>query len=525
MRRRRRTSQTGQAVVITAMMATLILGAMALSVDLSLHTYNQRTLQNVADAAALAGATDLGNTPTTTQEQQGITDALSTIQRNQGWLSTWTGAASAITCTNLASLSGYCETVAYQTYTVKISTPPQTAKAASTRTLNNFEVDIFVNVSNNFGAFVGVPSSTVGAHAVAFNSGPPGPFGYTFFSSTEVDSGNQVESITGDAYVGAGYVGASASKSGLCINEVAGPEPSGDSDGDSPTAQDNDVDDLGHVVFSGPLPPIAHPGVNGDPIYGSGACSNGRIALQTKQDTVANPNCPPSTTPTADSGGRQCVLSPPPVPNIQPPTPNMPAGSIPCGGTVNSATPSGIYPITAGCTVNLSFATGDVQCIDLVLGTGASVNVIDKSAQDYMTDWAFNPATDPTAVAAIAKLTPAVPAPTACGNTDPSLTHAASCVICAQPSTASCTPGTNTCPVALVNGSNGFSGGGSDTLFVGTVFLPGQEISFNSNQAMEDVGQVYCGYWAVQSGNHPNPVVTHDNNDTAFVKQTLRLVE
>jgi hypothetical protein len=62
-------------------------------------------------------------------------------------------------------------------------------------------------------------------------------------------------------------------------------------------------------------------------------------------------------------------------------------------------------------------------------------------------------------------------------------------------------------------------------LFIGTIFLPNQTVSFSTNQAMEDIGQVYCGDWLVQSGNHPNPVVTHDNGGSAFQAETLRLAE
>jgi Putative Flp pilus-assembly TadE/G-like len=538
MRRRRRTSEAGQVVVITALMGTVILGGMALTVDLSLHTFNQRTLQNVADAAALSGATDLQRIPNVAQQQLGVTSALSTIQQNQNFPPGWTGASTATACT-IGTLAGLCETVNYLNYTVKISTPPQTAKAPTNVTLNDFEVDMSVNVSNNFGAFVGAATSTVGARAVAYHSGPPSPYSYTFFAATEVDSGNQSESIVGDAYVGSGYVGSSRSNSGLCVSELKAPEPTGDSDSDTSATADSDIDDQGHVTF-GSLPPISQNGVpNGDPIYGSSACSNGKIATQTTQSgspslPPPNPlaNCPAGSAPWPDLNGLQCLQASPTVPTITLPTPNKPA--LICGDTVSGSTPAGIYPVTNGCTINLSFAAGDINCVDLVLGVGSSVNVVDKSSLDYMTSWDYNTSTDPTALKAInalflpsrpPNLTATCPGAQA-GNTPPTLdttsTQVDTCIVCAQPSTAPCSPGVNTCPVALTNGSTGCC---SDTLFVGAVFLPGQEIMFKSNQSMEDVGQIYCGYWAVSSGNHPNPVVTHDNSATDLLVETLRLVE
>jgi hypothetical protein len=81
---------------------------------------------------------------------------------------------------------------------------------------------------------------------------------------------------------------------------------------------------------------------------------------------------------------------------------------------------------------------------------------------------------------------------------------------------------TSPMPVALSNGSTGCC---SDSLFVGSIYLPGQEVSFNTNQALEDAGSVYCGNWQAQSGNHPNPAVSYDAGDTAFVAEILRLVE
>ncbi|HEY8756286.1 MAG TPA: pilus assembly protein TadG-related protein [Candidatus Dormibacteraeota bacterium] len=515
-------------VVITALMGTVILGGMALTVDLSLHTFNQRTLQNVADAAALAGATDLQRVPTTAQQQLGLTDALSTIQQNQSFPNNWTGSSTATACT-IGTLAGLCETVNYLNYTVKISTPPQTAKAPTNVTQNDFEVDMSVNVSNNFGAFVGAATSTVGARAVAYHSGPPSPYSYTFFASTEVDSGNQPETIVGDAYVGSGYVGSSKSNAGLCVSELPGNEPAGDPDSDPGVAPDSDVDDQGHVTF-GSLPPVSQNGVpNGDPIYGSTACSLGKIATQTLQSPPAN--CPAGATPTRDLNGLQCLQVSPTVPTITLPTPNKPA--LLCGTTVSSTTPAGIYPVTNACTINVSFATGDINCVDLVLGVGSSVNVVDKSGLDYMTSWDYT-SNDPTAKTAIYNLfSPSSPPnlTTTCPGAqttnipttfDSTPTQVDTCVICANPSSASCSPGVNTCPIALTDGSTGCC---SDSLFVGTVFLPGQEIMFKSNQSMEDVGQIYCGFWAVSSGNHPNPVVTRDNGATDQQLEILRLVE
>jgi len=46
-----------------------------------------------------------------------------------------------------------------------------------------------------------------------------------------------------------------------------------------------------------------------------------------------------------------------------------------------------------------------------------------------------------------------------------------------------------------------------------------------TNQALEDAGQVYCGDWQVQSGNHPKPAVSFDAGATDNVAEAIKFVE
>lgn len=521
MRRRRRTRQGGQVVVITALMATLIFGGMALAIDLSVHTFNQRTLQNIADSAALGGATDLGTTPTGAQQQLGITDAVKAINNNIAGI--WSGSASA-SFTNSSGVSGYKRTVTSGLYTAVISTPPLSARSASNATSSDLQVDLSLTVHNNFAGVLGVPTSIVGAHAVAYHSGPPSPYNYTFFSALKVDSGNQQESIYGNAYVGNGYQPQSAGKAGLCVYEVT--ESANDTDGDAAPEQDDDLDDLGHAVFA-----AVPPSVGSDPSYhtvltsSASACpGSGTFNVQTVQ-SVGSANCPAGSTAATDSAGVQCVMASPVIPSIPLPSTTATlcangAGTV-RGGSPNTATAAGIYQVAANCAVTLDFSSGDVNCVDLVLGAGATVAVKDKKSQNFMTSYDFS-SSDATALAAINALTPVPsdmtsPCPGASTGTKPdtTATHAGFCIICTSSTTTNATP-------TLSNGSTGCC---SDALFVGMVFLPSQTVSFSTNQAMEDVGQIYCGDWLVQSGNHPNPLVTHDTGSSAFQAEILRLVE
>jgi Putative Flp pilus-assembly TadE/G-like len=495
MRRRRRTTERGQVVILAALTGIVIIGAAAIAVDLGVNTFNQRTIQNVSDSAALAGASDLGVLPTAAQEQQGLTDALLTIQKNENLPAGWTGASVATACG-----SGYCESVTYGKYTVTVSTPPVTARASVHAAVNDFEVDLSLQVQNGFGAVIGAPTSTIAAHSIAYHSGPPSPYTFAFFARILTESGNQQEEIYGDAFVGNGYSAQSAGQAGLCVYEVAGGTQ-------------------GHIVF-GTVPPSVGP----EPSYGqspasspcTGGNAKGAVSAQAPSPQASSPtNCPSPSTPYQDTstGTWLCYLANPLVPNVPAPTVGQGSGAtLACNSTVTPSTSAGVYGVPANCAVTLDFSSGNINCVSLVLGVGASVSITNKKGQNYITSYGFNPTGDTVADADITGIGATVPA-SACGGAGINADHA---VIWAPNTT------TSPMPVALANTS---TGNGSDTLFVGSIFLPGQEINFSTNQALEDAGQVYCGDWQVQSGNHPNPAVSFDAGDTDNVAEALKLVE
>jgi hypothetical protein len=395
---------------------------------------------------------------------------------------------------------------------VSVSTPPQSPRSATNLSLNDLEVDISTTVQNGFAEVIGAPTSVVRAHAVAFHWGPPGPYDYTFFAAQDTESGNQQESIYGDAFVGDGYQAQSSGQAGLCVYDPPG------------------TTGYGHVIYAA-YPPT----VGIEPQYGySGAClGSGALTAQAVEPQSSVPtNCPTGSWPAPDpnTGVWGCVMPNPPVPDITgancagAPWYDASAGPASgcqtpvCATTFTSSTPAtgGIFPVEAGCVVTLDFSKGDINCVSLELNPGASVNIINKKSGNYITSYGFLP--DSLSMTEMENIgVPAASLPAACvGSTTEGPADANNCVICASPSTGS------PMPIALANNSTGCC---SDTLFVGTVFLPGQEISFSTNQAMEDVGQVYCGSWQVQSGNHPNPMVSRDIQDTSLVNEQLRLVE
>jgi hypothetical protein len=495
MSRRRRARERGQVVILAALMAILITGTTALAVDLSVSTFHQRSLQNVSDAAALAGASDLGAPPTSAQQLQGVSDALLAIQKNESFPAGWTGSAVATACG-----SGYCENVTYGSYIVAVSTPPQTARASVNATSGDLEVDLTLSGHNGFGTVIGAPTSTVAAHSVAYHSGPPAPYTFAFFARILTGSGNQTETIYGDAFVGNGYSPQSSGKAGLCIYKVAGGTQ-------------------GHVVF-GTVPPSTGP----EPSYGqtpasspcSGGNAHGALSAEAPSPQLSAPtNCPSPSTPFLDAPNSTwlCYLANPTVPAIAAPTVGQGAGTtLSCGATIMATTVAGVYRVPTNCAVTLDFSSGNINCVSLVLGAGSSVSVSNKKGKNYITSYGFNPTGDTVADAAITALGAVVPA-SACGGAG---NKADNNVIWAPASTV--TP----MPTALSNGTTGCC---SDALFVGSIFLPGQQISFGTNQAMEDAGSVYCGNWQVQSGNHPNPVVSFDAGNAAYLAEALKLVE
>ena len=500
-----------------ALMAVLIFGALALAVDLGVQTMSQRSLQNIGDAGALAGATDLGANVTTGQQQTAVNDALATVRQNLG--GSWSGGTPKPTTCG----SGYCalgtDLSGNSTYSILVSTPPaEPRNTTANGGVNDLEVDISTTVGNGFAGVIGVPTSKVAAHAVAYHMGPPEPYDYTFFAAQATEFGNQQESILGDAYVGDGYQAQSSGQAGLCVYYVP------------------NTTSYGHLIY-GEYPPS----IGGEPTYSfSAPCpGGGALTAQAAEPSSSNNDCPSPSTPVLDpnTGSWGCVMPNPSVPSITgascqggpwwDPSNPAPAGTCQpavCNTTFTPSTTWGIYPVKQNCTVTLQFSTGgnnggDINCVSLELNPGASVKIVNKKLGLYMTSYGFqNDSTSDSEVMALdaAGGIPYTQPPDCTGSTTDGPGQADDCVICAPPSTVS------PMPVALVNNSTGCC---SDTLFIGSVFLPGQEIFFNTNQAMEDVGQVYCGTWDVQSGNHPNPLVTRDVANTGLQPEVLRLVE
>jgi Flp pilus assembly protein TadG len=526
---RRRRGQRGQVVVLVALSAIALLGATALAVDLTGQASAHRTVQNWTDAAAMAGVRDCDTSCSAKIEVQ---DALANVLANSPWKSSlsWATSAPLGTCNaNRCVVTNYPGPGLYGNYQVSVSSPPVAPGNPSYNTTNYVEVDVAERSSTtNLAAVLGATSTLSTGHSIANDSGLAAPYQYAFFAKRQTGSGNDPQVITGDAYLGDGYVpqsGKGGGQDGLCVNEIPGSwEPSGDvaTDSSAPT-QDNDADDQGRAVFDH-VPPIVGP----EPSYAqpnSPCPRGGQVNVQTGGPATAA-GCPTNSALQADpvTGTVFCYQASPPVPNVTPPTATA---ALPCAGntaTVDGSTLPGVYSVAPNCVVSIMFDPKpssipvNINCVSLLLSAGSSVATVNKQATVYMTPYGFDPTGDTAAAQAFAKDGLTEPT-TACPGAATSASNGDRSVIWAPDTSV------NPMPTALVSALNGVVGSGSDTLFVGTIFLPDQQITYTSNESVEDVGSVYCGQWNVQSGAHPNPIVTYDPGATSGVGPTIRLVE
>ena len=84
-RRTRRRRERGQMVPLVAIFGVAILGATAIATDLSVSTHFKRSLQNVTDAAALAGAKVLPVTVTSANQVAATQAALQVMHNSYQW--------------------------------------------------------------------------------------------------------------------------------------------------------------------------------------------------------------------------------------------------------------------------------------------------------------------------------------------------------------------------------------------------------------------------------------------------------
>ena len=94
----RRRGERGQMVPLMALCFVVLIGAMAIATDLSVSTHYKRNIQNVTDAAALAGAKVLPAKPAFTDEEAATSAALALVHNSFPWTGATTAALVAAGC-------------------------------------------------------------------------------------------------------------------------------------------------------------------------------------------------------------------------------------------------------------------------------------------------------------------------------------------------------------------------------------------------------------------------------------------
>ena len=520
--RRRHAGQRGQSVAIIALSATVLVGVTALAVDLSVQTHYRRNLQNVTDAATLAGVRDLSTTASQSQRITAATDALKTVHTVMQWPTfsvNWISQSLAQggTCNAGGSTCDVDVTPPspYDNFDVQIHVPPKlTTNAAYKGQWGYVEVQLTEKTTNGFAGVIGLGKSTEGGRSVAYHNGPAQPFGFALYAKSVVASGNDGEHVVGNVYAGRNINPQSGGHAGFC------------------------TDNGGYVIFGSPQK--GDSGYTGDGQYdilpksadvvqtqsSCASSTSGTVNQTTTTPTTCNGQIVSGLT---ISGGYNsfidaCVANPP----IDAPTLNSPPYSsstqaqMQAGGTpycLTSGKSSGKYqpgyyacssgtslsvdaPLAPGVYVidhlagnnckakscfdlDFSGVSSTLQGVTFVLLDGASLGV-EKNAQ-----------------VSIDPFTGCNPIP---GDTDD----------CFYPIYASAGSASE---IDVVDT-------GTTLTLYGTFYAPGAAVNVDSNAYIDiAAGQAIVSDWNVQSGFHTNPDITYSNNLAAPQTEILKLVE
>ena len=547
-------------VPLIALFAVVLLGCTAIATDLSVSTHYQRNLQNVTDAAAIAGAKQLPVSVSASKQVTATQTALAVLHNTFAWTEgagTTPAALAASGCNSGAlqcsvslcaglTVAG-CTTVpagSNQPFSLTVNTPPKTAlnatfNSADLSTDPNYYQRVEVIMHQQSGGFFsgifGVSSEIAGAQSIAWHFASGQPFPFALYSRTVVQDGNSPEIIAGNIYAQRYLAPQGSGQAAIC----AGPA------GTNP----------GYIVLGAPQAPdsgYANDGQNGnskvppksDPIAdGFSPCSSitsGVVAMS--GDPVNSAGCAGAfggeisgSQITFDSTDKACEANPAlTVPNVAA-LPTIPGilGSPQCQSTPSSTiTPwadathalafqcngnnkpslnitAGITTLTPG--IYEIEPSGNTPCDVTIDGTGPALTGV--------TFYLINGA--------------GICASPASGNpTGVTITQTPYCGTCSNPDGA--TPGDGVYDILSDNSGNNpsvtmiSSGGGSGSgiwQMTGVIWLPTGTVTINNKDALEDTGQVLVNTWNDQSGNHNNPSITFNGPNSSPLQEQLKLVE
>jgi len=530
-------AERGQIVPLTAIMATVIIGCLALAADLSLSTHFKRNLQNVTDSAALAGAKQLPAAPSLSDEQNATALALEVVHNSFPWpvaAGTWAttlansgcnGDQCSITvCAGSMSLSPppTCTLTAGQgtsasPFVLTVNSPPKTAAVASYNgDPHRVEIVMRQQTSGFFSGIFGLTNGD-GTQSIAYHFAPNQAFGFALFSRTIIQDGNAGETIAGNMYANRYLAPQSNGQAGICAapyTDFQGAEHDGfiylgypQSGDGTPPYQDDGQSSVTHArtVNDG----VTCPDAGGTVGMSANPSSNAACV-------AGDPGNNTGSTLTWDPADGACEGNP----AIQPPAvaapPNIPVYATVCGtqgliggiyqpgeyhcnanGTpslvVNHQLAAGIYEIdpgsnTNGCDVTMDGSITQLLGITFYLKGGAGICVTIPSGV-IITQTPFNAGTGAAGDGRYVVLSDNAQSPSITMNS---------------------------------------SGGGSTSgiwSVTGVIWLPAGTVTINNKVALEDQGQIVVNAWNDQSGNHQNPTVTYNAGLAPAQSEILQLSE
>lgn len=561
----RRRGERGQMVPLLAIFAVVLLGCTAIATDLSVSTHYKRNLQNVTDAAALAGAKQLPVKVDASKQVTATQTALEVLHNSIPWLLGGSTTAAALAtngcnsgtlrcsvtvCAGLTVSSGCSVTLGSngnEPFSLTVNTPPKTALNA---TFNNSDlsqdpnyyqrVEVVMHQQSGgfFSGIFGVGSEIAGAQSVAWHFASGQPFPFALFSRTVVQDGNSPEIIAGNVYAERYLSPQADGQAAIC----AGPDPNGNPGyivlgalqaPDSGYAKDGQHDNSKVVSKADPLQDnvsdctaytSANPGtvsMNGNPVNDAGCAS-------AFGGSISGSNIG------FDSIDQACEANPAlSVPNVSA-LPNIPAYTT----TQCPPSPSGaISPWASG--------TGTPPKADAVAFKCTGNN---KPSLLVTSGVSLTPG--------IYEILPSGNAPcdVVIDGTGPDLTGVTFYLmqgagICAGPASGvkiNQTPYCGTCSPGPATPGDGVydvlsdnsglnpsitmdgSGGGSDSgywIMTGVIWLPTGTVTINNKNTLEDTGQVVVDTWNDSSGYHPDPSVTYNGPNAPDQHEVLKLVE
>lgn len=536
--RLRRRAERGQAIPLIAVASTVLLSLTAMAVDLSVQTHFRRDLQNVADAAALAGAHHLSTAPVTQAERAaGVQDAIRVLHNRLQWpLGGVTVTAYAQSLTGgAAGCSG--STACSVTFTagadkVTVSTPPVTARLAAYDGDSQYlEVNVHQGSYAGIGASVGLLPGNSGAHAVAYHFASGQPFGFALYADSYAQDSNYNQIISGTVYAYRSFQPQSNGQSATCaqggsivLGDPQAPHalPSPDPAAGQPQQAGTRAASL---TFLGDCSTAGGGEVAQTAAEGCPATVQG-MSLTPANSYVDDPSFTQTLPPGVTSVGttRACVAFPAiSPPDLGAPTLDGNAQTYGCSGTrglTGGVYQPGIY--TCGLTVDHPLAPGvyeivhdaalssDVTVSQAVTGScsGADAATYDVCLYGVTFYLQQNGGAGATMYVGKggginARVTPYLPS----GSSNPN--DGRYPIYAPRGVTAQLTVDKNKTLLALQ----------------GTVYMPSGSTSITSNADMAIDGQAIVSSWVNQGGNHPSPRITFDSGTTAQQREMLRLVE